>query len=247
MEPAEYDYMFHLEDAYWWYVGMRRICEGLLRRDLVDGNSRLQILDAGSGTGGSLSLLEPFGEVTAFDFEERAAEMYRSRRPGRILVASIDAIPFSDESFDLVTSFEVVCQVTPPADEKALSEMARVLKRGGGLMVRVPAFQFLYGPHDVVLHTKHRYSADEVSSKLERAGLKPVRITYANTFLFPVAFLRRTLARLRKPREHEESDVRPVPAPINRLLTAILSTEASILAHTRLPVGLSIIALARKE
>ena len=42
MEPAEYDYMFHLEDAYWWYVGMRRIARTLLRKQLVDGPVNLE-------------------------------------------------------------------------------------------------------------------------------------------------------------------------------------------------------------
>jgi len=246
--------MFHLEDAYWWYVGMRSISERLLRRDLLNGDTspangakpRMQILDAGSGTGGSLTLLERFGEVTAFDFEPMAAEMYRTRKEGRICVASIDAIPFAENSFDLVTAFDVVCQLPSPADETALRELARVLKPGGGLLVRVPAFQFLYGPHDRVLHTKHRYDANEMRSKLAAAGLKPLRTTYANTILFPVALGRRMLSKLLPNPRPTDSDVRPVPAPVNALFKAILSTEAPLIARWGLPFGLSLVALARK-
>src|ERR1700730_15495938 len=182
--------MFHLEDAYWWYVGMRHISEGLLRHDFLNGNSPrggdhheppMRILDAGSGTGGSLALLERFGEVTAFDFEPRAAAMYKTRHEGRICVATIDAIPFAENTFDLVTAFDVVCQLPAPADETALRELRRVLKPGGGLLARVPDFQFLYGPHDKVLHTRHRYAAPEMRAKLVGAGLLPLRTTYANT------------------------------------------------------------------
>jgi len=32
LEPAEYDYMFQLEDSLWWYVGMRRIARDLIVR-----------------------------------------------------------------------------------------------------------------------------------------------------------------------------------------------------------------------
>ncbi len=257
MEPTEYEYMFHLEDTYWWYVGMRRISDRLIRRDLDNGarpnpahdtaNGRpLKVLDAGSGTGGSLHLLEQYGEVTAFDFSRQAAEMYKTRQAGRILVASIDAIPFADSTFDLVTSFDVVCQLPAPEDETALRELWRVLKPGGGFLVRVPAFQFLHGPHDVVLHTKHRYSAREMVDKLERAGFRPLRTTYANTLLFPVALARRLLAKVRKDAPRTNSDVRPVPAPLNAVLTAVLSAESLLLARLRLPFGLSFIALARK-
>src|SRR5438128_12054033 len=116
--------MYHLEDAYWWYVGMRQITERLLRRDvsILSGPGPHRILDAGAGTGGSLQLLRRYGEVTAFDFAPQAAAMYRTRQPGRIAVASIDAIPFADSTFDLVTAFDVVCQLPAPADQAALPE-----------------------------------------------------------------------------------------------------------------------------
>jgi SAM-dependent methyltransferase len=238
--------MFHLEDAYWWYVGMRRICDTLLKRDLSANNTAgLRILDAGAGTGGSLQLLERYGAVTAFDFAPLAAEMYARREKGRVCVASIDAIPFADNTFDLVTSFDVVCQLDQAQEGPALQEVQRVLKPGGAFLVRVPAFQFLYGPHDVVLHTRHRYSAPEMSAKLERAGFRPLCTTYANTILFPVALARRLLLKLVRPGA-TDSDVRPVPAPLNSLFTGVLSLEAAVLAKTRLPFGLSVIALARK-
>ncbi len=245
MEPAEYDYMFHLEDAYWWYVGMRRICDTLLKHDLVAPASGLRILDAGAGTGGSLHLLERYGEVTAFDFAPHAAEMYTRRKKGRVCVASIDSIPFAANSFDLVTSFDVICQLGEDEAKSALLELCRVLKPGGGLMVRVPAFQFLYGPHDVVLHTSHRYSAGEMSARLETAGFEMLKTTYANTLLFPVALARRLLAKFLRPGAGD-SDVRPVPWPLNAAFTAILSAESLVLSKFRLPFGLSVIALARK-
>jgi ubiquinone/menaquinone biosynthesis C-methylase UbiE len=241
--------MFHLEDEYWWYVGMRRIADVLLKRDLVNGKDgpgpSLKILDAGAGTGGSLHLLERYGEVTAFDFAPQAAEMYAKRQKGRIAVASIDAIPFADNSFDLVTSFDVVCQLSEEQERQAFSELRRVLKPGGGLMVRVPAFQFLHGPHDVVLHTRHRYSAPEMASKLRGAGFRPLTTTYANMILFPVALVRRLASKLLRSGA-EDSDVRPVPRPINKLFETILSAEAGLVSKTRLPFGLSVVAVARK-
>ena len=245
MEPAEYDYMFQLEDSLWWYVGMRRIVYNLLKRNLNPAAGPLQILDAGCGTGGSLKLLERFGRVTAFDFSQKAAEMYLTRQRGRILVASTDAIPFADASFDLVTSFDVICQLPTPADEASLAELGRVLKPGGVLLVRTPALQSLYGPHDVTLHTQHRYTTNEMARKIEKAGLRVLETTYANTLLFPVAFARRMLAKLLG-KAGGESDVRPVPKPLNSVLTAVLGAEAAILKHARLPIGLSVIALARK-
>ncbi len=245
MEPAEYDYMFQLEDSLWWYVGMRRIVFNLLRRHLGTGTGTLRILDAGCGTGGSLPLLERFGQVSAFDSYPKAAALCLTRRRGRILVASVDALPFADASFDLVTSFDVIYQLPAPSEERALSEMARVLKPGGSALVREPAYQALYGPHDVTVGGMRRYTAAEVVAKMTKAGLQPVWTSYANTLLFPIAAARRLLAKLRRDGK-QGSDVRPLPAPLNRALTAVLSLEAEILKRTRLPFGLSVIALARK-
>jgi len=237
--------MFQLEDSLWWYVGMRRITFELLRRHLGGAQGSLRVLDAGCGTGGSLALLERFGQVTAFDLYTKAAALCLTRRRGRILVASIDAIPLADASFDLVTAFDVIYQLPEPAEETALREMRRVLKPGGSVLLREPAYQALYGPHDVTVGGRRRYTAGEMAAKMEKAGLQPVWTSYANTLLFPVAAARRLLAKLRRDGV-PESDVRPVAAPLNRALAAVLGFEAELLKHTRLPFGLSVIALARK-
>ena len=244
MEPAEYEYMFRLEDNLWWYVGMRRIVFNLLRRHLGSAGG-LRVLDAGCGTGGSLPLLERFGQVTAFDFYPPAASLCLTRRRGRILIASVDAIPLADATFDLVTALDVVCQLRPPAEATALQELARVARPGGSVLVRVPAYQSLYGPHDVTVQTQHRYTVGELKAKMAQAGLEPVWASYANTLLFPVAAARRLVAKLRGDHRHA-SDVRPVAEPLNRALTAVLSLEAEALKRTPLPFGLSVIALARK-
>ncbi|HLF70746.1 MAG TPA: methyltransferase domain-containing protein [Dehalococcoidia bacterium] len=234
--------MYQLEDHLWWYVGMRRICDKILRRHL-EQTQGLEVLDAGCGTGGSLALLERFGRVTAFDVYPRAAQLTEGRRAGRVAVASIDAMPYADASFDLVTSFEVVCQLEPASEERALRELARVLRPGGTLLVRVPAFQMLYGPHDATVQTKHRYTAPEMARKLEKVGLRPVQTTYANMLLLPVAVVRRLAAKLLGARG---SDVRPVPAPLNAALQAVLKFEGDLLERHNLPIGLSVIALATK-
>ena len=238
--------MFRLEDSLWWYVGMRRIVERLIRRELATKNETMRILDAGCGTGGSLAELERFGQVTAFDFSRRALDFYLRRQRGSIVQASVDAIPFADASFDLVTSFDVICQIPASQEDTALREMGRVLKPSGGLLLRVPAFQFLYGPHDVVLQTQHRYASKEMTDKLRRGGFQPLRVTYANTLLFPVALARRLLAKAGSNNAPPKSDVRPVPHLLNKALAAVLSAEAPLIERRDLPVGLSLIAVARK-
>ena len=247
MEPSEYEAMYRLEDTLWWYRGQRKITQALFDRFLPAERGRLRILDCGAGSGGSLSLLAPLGEVTAFDVSHLAAAFYNQRQGGRIARASVEAIPFPDAAFDLVTVFDVLAILSPEQEARALSELSRVIKPGGYLFWREPAFMFLHGPHDFATHVKHRYTKGEFAQRLRRIGLHPVRLSYSNTIFFPIALVRRLVSKLRPPAGPPRSDVRPVPEPLNSLMAAVLGAEAPIVARYGLPVGLSVLTLARKD
>jgi ubiquinone/menaquinone biosynthesis C-methylase UbiE len=61
--------------------------------------------------------------------ERRAAE---SGRPVRFVRGSAEDLPFEDDSFDWAVSIAVLCTASDP--ERALAEIARVLKPGGALL-----------------------------------------------------------------------------------------------------------------
>ena len=78
-------------------------------------------------------------------------------------------------------------------DSAALEEIHRVLRPGGVALIRLPAFDWIRGAHDEVVHTRHRYTRDELSAKLEDAGFRLEHATYANFLLFPLAPAKRYL------------------------------------------------------
>jgi ubiquinone/menaquinone biosynthesis C-methylase UbiE len=237
--------MFRLEDSLWWYQGQSRIAASLLERYLPrrEGN---RILDCGAGTGGSLAFLSRFGEVTSLEYSQQAVELNQRRGNQRLVHSSAAAMPFASKSFDLLTVFDVFYSLDLVEENEAIFEAARVLAPGGTLLWREPAFQFLYGPHDRATHGKRRYTRSDMTERMRRAGLKPQRLSYANTLLFPVAVLRRMLARLRPEASDEQSDVQPVSEPLNTVLAKVLGLEAPLVMRFGLPVGLSVIAVASK-
>jgi SAM-dependent methyltransferase len=250
MTPDEYRFLYELEERHWWFVGMRKVVASLLDGVLPD--KRLQILDAGCGTGLMLKWLRRYGresEVDGLDFDSHAIQYCALRGEKRLVQGSIAAIPWPGEFFDLVITLDVLDSF--PADEVPgpCRELARVVKRGGWLLVRVPAFQFLYSQHDRAVHTQHRFTAGELRARLEAQGLRVERLTYANAFLFPVAAIWRWLTRSDTP--EPQSDVRPLPRILrwlNPVLAWLLAVEAAWLRYLpwRLPFGLSVIALAHK-
>jgi hypothetical protein len=123
--------------------------------------------------------------------------------------------------------------------------MARLLKPGGRLVVRVAAYDWLRGAHDRLWDVVHRYGRRELRAKLERAGLAVEHVGHANMWLFPAVALKR-LSEPLFPRQ-EQSDLSLRAGVFNGLLGAILASEASLAARGSLPFGLSLIAVGKKS
>ena len=127
MELDEYQKMFELEDRYWWFCGRRHLIDRLLT-DHADENPR--ILDAGCGTGASLDLLETRGEAFGVDGSDVALTFCRQRGKPRLLQSELTELAAGPGSFDVITMLDVLEHI--PEDDKALSELFRVLRPGEG-------------------------------------------------------------------------------------------------------------------
>jgi SAM-dependent methyltransferase len=245
LDPEEYDIMYRAEQHHWWYQGMQRITQAVLNR-WYHQRSHLRILDAGCGTGaGMTSYLANYGQVIGFDFAAEALKYCVLRGASRIVQASVMHLPFSSSSFDLVVSFDVLCERAVPDDVPAIREFARVLVPGGRTLLRLPSYNWLRGRHDEAVHVRHRYTRRDISQRLRQAGFIVEHLSYANTFLFPVALVKRLFEHL-WPRRDGHSDLTLGVGPFNGLLAAILSAEAPLVARKGLPFGLTVVAVGRK-
>ena len=245
MREDEYRAMFDLEERLWWYDGMRGITASLLAPALAEKKNQ-RLLDLGCGTGYSLVWLRDrfkFAEAHGVDLSPHAAAFWRARGLDTVALATADKLPFGNNWFDLVTCFDVIYQLNDERASAAVSEMHRVLKPGGLLFIREPAYQWMRGGHDVAVGTHRRYTVTDLRRLLRAHGFKPRRSTYANTLLFWAAAPHRLLSKLRG---STESDVKPAPQWLNTLLGAALKLEARMLRRIAFPFGLSVIAIAEK-
>ncbi|CAG1010581.1 Malonyl-[acyl-carrier protein] O-methyltransferase [Anaerolineales bacterium] len=245
MEPQEYGLMFEVETAHWWYLGMEKITRATLNQ-WYSVNFNSSVLDAGCGTGAAMSTyLADYGHVTGIDVSPLALGFCRKRNLTSLALASVTNIPFPPESFDLVTSFDVLYEQAVRNDLAALDEFFRVLRPGGLTLLRLPAYDWLRGQHDLTIHTARRYTVPQVTQLLKDSGFQPLRVTYANTFLFPLALAKRLLERIFPP-DPSSSDLSVNVGMLNGLFKHVLASEAFFVSRIGLPFGLSVIALARK-
>jgi SAM-dependent methyltransferase len=248
MELDQYQLMYCQERAHWWYAGMRCISEKLLERfpprSSAGDAQQWEILDAGCGTGGMTKVLGSRGRVTGIDFSSEALRLAKLRRLPGLVRASVGELPFEAGRFDLVTCFDVLYHLNVDDDVAALSELRRVLRPGGVLHVRLPAYDWIRGAHDAAVHTRHRYSRRELREKLASAGFEVAHTSYANSLLFPLAPAKRLLERGNG--VGRVADLWQPPRSLNRMLADLLAAEAPVITSVGLPWGLSIHAVAHR-
>jgi len=108
----------------------------------------LHILDLGAGTGGVSAALAADGKHRVVAIDVVANEDLRKLRSAvRVeqVIGTADALPFENESFDIVLCLETIEHL--PDARTSAREMMRVLRSGGQVMITTPArLRFLTKP-----------------------------------------------------------------------------------------------------
>jgi SAM-dependent methyltransferase len=231
------------ERDHFWFRGFRRFVEPFIA-DAAAGaarDRRIEILDCGCGTGSNLTLLRRYGCASGIDLAWAGLRYAHAGGERRLARATAARLPFPAETFDLVTSFDVLYSLKDDAERDAIAEMFRVLRPGGRLVVNVAALDALRGNHSILSGEVRRYSRGDLKNRLERGGFSVRRITYTNLTILPLVAAVRLKQRVTGHVESEEEIAIPA-APINLALAALLSLEAAALRVVDMPIGTSLLA-----
>jgi SAM-dependent methyltransferase len=233
------------EDRHFWFKGLRRNARLMLDQSGVRPGLGL-VLDCGAGTGRNLDWLSSYGPAYGVDLTPLALEV--GRRKGRRLArGSVTDLPFPTGAADLVTSFDVLYCMDDDGEARTLREMWRVLKPGGVALINSAALNFLRGSHSTLSSERRRYTPARMRTALVAAGFEVERVTFTNCALFPPVFAVRGLQRLTgKANEPSDSDLDVPIAPVNAFFDACLTVEHLLLARVNMPIGTSVMAIARK-
>ncbi len=240
MEKEQYELLFKLEDEYWWHIGLRKLIINTILSN-SNGKNALRILDAGCGTGGNLVALNRLGYTVGVDLSEEALYFSKQRNINKLVEGSISDLPFEDNCFDVLLSVDVLYHQQVKDDVIALQELFRVLKKEGLLILHLPAFEFLKGGHDDLVHTKKRYKRCEVEEKLKSVGFKLIKITYRNFIFFFVAIILRRLIN-----KNETTEFKKLPPWLNRIFIYLTYIDNFVLKVFNLYLGTSVYCIAKK-
>ena len=238
---------YRSEQSHFWFRGFRQYMRPALAA-AVKGVAAPRALDCGCGTGSNLEMLRPFANAVGFDLTWVGVEFARAHGH-RVAQASIGAIPFRDATFDLVTSFDVLQCVPDDVERAALAEMWRLLKPGGRMLLNVSALEMLPGRHSVLSAEFRRYTPASLRSLVEGTGFQIERLTFTHLSLLPILLPVRVWQRWSAPGgevQPGEFEISVPPAPINAVLSAVSMLEALALRVVDMPIGSSLLCLARK-
>lgn len=242
MLHEEYVKMQKLEKNHFWFVGKSLFIKQIL--DTLPLNSSRKILDVGCGTGGTTVILKKYGRVSAIEMNMYALNRAKEKNI-HVLKGEVEKIPFPPQKFDLITVFDVLYHSHVKNLHQALSEVARVLKPGGHLLLTDSALPLLKSNHDRAMLGKRRFTTSQLEKILSTQGFIIIRSSYIFCLLFPIILLKRTL--FDRISGNTTSDVIDLPSILNRLFILILSMEAWGLNKISYPFGSSLIILARKK
>ncbi len=156
---------------------------------LLSPQPTMTVLDVATGAGHTAAAVAPFVEkVTASDLApemiEQTLKLFGERGLTNVqaVVRDVEALEFDDASFDAVT-----CRIAPHHFldiEKALGEIARVLKPGGVFVLEDSCVPEARRQDRFINHLEklrdpthiRSYTKKEWKSMLQRAGLKVVRV-----------------------------------------------------------------------
>lgn len=223
-----------LDEGHFWSEGRDLRALDVLG-DAILEESRVAV-DLGCGTGRFAALLAERG-LQAYGVDGHPELLARAAsRPAEVewIHAPLQAVPLAESSCDLVVFLDVLEHVEP---EPFLSEVSRILKPDGNVLLSVPAAPSLWSRLDEAAGHRQRYTLDLLREEIRPAGLEVRRWTHFQFLLFPVIVLSRWMGRNR-----EVPAERRYPAWLGRGLGAVNHLERRMLGGFSLPIGSSLIA-----
>ncbi len=192
MNDAELRKMSEVEEKLWWYKNLHQKVIAALKESNIC--SRAQILDAGCGTGGLLQRLRESGYKHGEGFDLAAESVEHTKKRGfTVNQCSLHEVSkrYLPETYDCVISCDVLCYYPEEEKLQILTQIHRILKKQGLLIMNVPAYEIFSGIHDLSVGIVSRTTKQNLRQQLATAGFEICSLSHWPFLLSPVILLER--------------------------------------------------------
>lgn len=237
-------------ESSFWVRSRNRLFKRIVYDQLAP-TGKTKFLEIGCGTGGFIQQI-----VENENLEITGSEIYlKGLLYAKKNLPNVDFIQFDvtqgeiGEKFDLIVAFDVIEHIEN--DVAAISNINRMLHKGGGLIMTVPQYMFLWSKLDEIVKHKRRYSRRELVTKLQENGFD---ISYSTSFLFVLFPLMLISRMFDKGFDRSQSDEVALekrvkfPNVLNWIFDLFMRIdEALIRLGISLPFGGTLVVVARKR
>jgi hypothetical protein len=224
------------ESNHWYYASKAHA----LRRCLADTQPE-KILDVGAGSGFfSKMLLRQTTATSAICVDPGYDEDHSEFEAGKSVAFTRN--PAGGDA-DLILLMDVLEHVDD--DVGLLQSYVAPAPSGARFIVSVPAFSWLWSPHDEFLEHRRRYTLNQLRRVLSDAGLSRVAGFYFFAAIFPAVAVQRVWRRWWSADRIAESDLRRHHPLTNSVLKGICVAESAIAVSNR-AFGLTVFGVAEK-
>ena len=133
-----------------------------------------RVLDIGCSFGWFCEVAVRDGTKEVWGIDPNKEQIKKAKKEvkgAKFKVAHAGKLPFVNNKFDLITLFDVIEHVPKSTEPQTLSEAARVLKKGGYLIISTPYNNLFATLTDPAWYFGHRhYSKEDMSRLLKIAG-----------------------------------------------------------------------------
>jgi SAM-dependent methyltransferase len=157
-----------------YYISPGTKCKfDLLKTNLNPKKIYNYAIDLGSSGNSFLFLLDNLNHKFSLDIADFPLKQYQDKKNWYPLCGDLVNLPYRDDTFDFLSALDVIEHIRE--DTLAISEMSRVLKKNGILIISVPHRMKYYTNQDRIIGHFRRYELSQLISNFKTYGLRNLK------------------------------------------------------------------------
>lgn len=248
-----YELVSNVDREHFWFLIRNEIILQTISQHLDAWQTR-SFLEIGSGCATVVGYLNENGmkRVAGCDKNPLAIQLSEQRFPQiKFYESDFESLRTTEGLWDSVGMFDFIEHLED--DLSAVSKVRPLLRRGGKVFITVPAHQSLYSHTDKLMGHYRRYSVEQLTEVLLKAGFVNPCVKYTMKAMVPMIWLKRMLIKPEVPTAPQDifqalyKEVSPPSTWLNSLLTGLLRIDNASLAALDPLFGGSVVAVATKS